>query len=49
LEWVSWFNNIRLLEPLGYIPPAEAEAKYWADQAKRRQQIAQPKEEASHR
>ena len=26
LEWVSWFNNHRLLEPLGYIPPAEAEA-----------------------
>jgi len=26
LEWVSWFNHHRLLEPLGYIPPAEAEA-----------------------
>lgn len=22
LEWVSWFNHHRLLEPLGYIPPA---------------------------
>jgi len=29
LEWVSWFNNRRLLEPIGYIPPAEAEANYW--------------------
>ena len=28
LEWVSWFNNHRLLEPIGYIPPAEAEAAY---------------------
>jgi len=28
LEWVSWFNHHRLLEPLGYIPPAEAEANY---------------------
>lgn len=29
LEWVSWFNNHRLLEPISYIPPAEAEANYW--------------------
>ena len=29
LEWVAWFNNHRLMEPLGYIPPAEAEANYW--------------------
>ena len=28
LEWVSWFNHHRLLEPVGYIPPAEAEANY---------------------
>ena len=32
LEWVSWFNNHRLLEPIGYIPPAEAEAHYWHHQ-----------------
>lgn len=32
LEWVSWFNHHRLLEPLGYIPPAEAEADYWRQQ-----------------
>jgi putative transposase len=29
LEWVAWFNNHRLLEPIGYIPPAEAEANYY--------------------
>lgn len=28
LEWVSWFNTVRLLEPLGYVPPAEFEAQY---------------------
>jgi transposase InsO family protein len=30
LEWVDWFNNRRLLEPIGHIPPAEAEARYYA-------------------
>ena len=29
LEWVSWFNHHRLLESIGYIPPAEAEANYY--------------------
>lgn len=29
LEWVFWFNHQRLLEPIGYIPPAEAEAQYY--------------------
>jgi putative transposase len=29
LEWVSWFNHHRRLEPIGYIPPAEAEAMYY--------------------
>jgi transposase InsO family protein len=28
LEWVAWFNSQRLLEPLGYLPPAEYEAQY---------------------
>ncbi|WP_155617016.1 integrase core domain-containing protein, partial [Xanthomonas translucens] len=28
LNWVDWFNNRRLLEPIGNIPPAEAEANY---------------------
>lgn len=30
LEWVEWFNNKRLLEPIGNIPPAEAEKQYYA-------------------
>ena len=29
LEWVSWFNHHRLLEPIRYIPPAEAEENYY--------------------
>jgi transposase InsO family protein len=29
LEWVDWFNHRRLLEPIGNIPPAEAEARYY--------------------
>lgn len=28
LEWLSWFNHSRLLEPIGHIPPGEAEANY---------------------
>src|SRR5262247_381992 len=28
LEWVDWFNHRRLLEPIGYVPPAEFEARY---------------------
>ena len=35
LEWVSWFNHQRLLEPIGYIPPAEAEENYYRQQAER--------------
>ena len=34
LEWVSWFNQHRLLGPIGYIPPAEAEANYYRQLAK---------------
>jgi transposase InsO family protein len=30
LKWVDWFNNRRLLEPIGNIPPAEAEERYYA-------------------
>ena len=30
LEWVDWFNNRRLLEPISNIPPAEAEEQYYA-------------------
>jgi hypothetical protein len=29
LEWVDWFNNRRLLEPIGDIPPAEYDAMYY--------------------
>ena len=29
-EWVDWFNNRRLFEALGDIPPAEAESAYYA-------------------
>jgi putative transposase len=30
LTWVDWFNTRRLLEPIGYVPPAEREAQYYA-------------------
>jgi putative transposase len=30
LEWVDWFNNRRLLEPIGHVPPAEAEELFYA-------------------
>ena len=32
LEWVDWFNNRRLLEPIGWVPPAEFEAAYYQRQ-----------------
>ena len=31
LEWVDWFNHRRLLEPIGNMPPAEAEARCYAE------------------
>ena len=40
LEWVAWFNNVRLLEPIGYIPPAEAEANYYRQLAEQPAAIA---------
>ena len=40
LEWVHWFNHIRLLEPIGYLPPAEAEANYWRQLASEATQVA---------
>lgn len=33
LEWVAWYNSQRLMEPLGYLPPAEYEAQYHRAQA----------------
>ena len=32
LEWVDWFNNRRLLEPIGNVPPAEFEQAYYRRQ-----------------
>ncbi len=29
LEWVDWFNHRRLLETIGYVPPAELESAYY--------------------
>ena len=40
LQWVQWFNHIRLLEPIGYIPPAEAEENYYRQLANRSNIIA---------
>ena len=33
LAWVDWFNHRRLLEPIGYVPPAEYEARYYEQAA----------------
>jgi transposase InsO family protein len=33
LEWVAWYNTHRLMEPLGYLPPAEYEAQYYQHQS----------------
>ena len=32
LKWVDWFNNRRLLEPIGDIPPAEFEELHYENQ-----------------
>ena len=40
LEWVSWFNHHRLLGPIGYIPPAEAEANYYRQLASQSSMVA---------
>jgi transposase InsO family protein len=40
LEWVAWFNHVRLLEPIGYIPPAEAEANYYRQLAEQAESTA---------
>ena len=40
LEWVSWFNHHRLLEPIGYIPPSEAEANYYRQLAEQATSVA---------
>jgi transposase InsO family protein len=33
LDWIDWFNHRRLLEPIGYVPPAEYEARYYEQAA----------------
>jgi transposase InsO family protein len=40
LEWVAWFNHVRLLEPIGYIPPTEAEANYYRQLAEQAESTA---------
>ncbi len=40
LEWVDWFNTRRLLEPIGYVPPAEYEARY--DEQRRQPAASEP-------
>jgi transposase InsO family protein len=35
LEWVDWFNNRRLLEPIGNIPPVEYEETYYETEGAR--------------
>ncbi len=35
LTWVDWFNTRRLLEPIGYVPPAEYEARYYEQRVQR--------------
>jgi transposase InsO family protein len=32
LEWVDWFNNRRLFQPIGDVPPAEFEMAYYRQQ-----------------
>ena len=46
LEWVDWFNNRRLLEPIGNIPPAEAEERYYAMMKSSRPYQLRPRGEA---
>ena len=49
LEWVSWFNNHRLLEPIGYIPPAEAEANYGTTTVRPHPQPSSPQRQRHRR
>lgn len=40
LEWVAWFNTQRLLQPLGYLPPAEYEEQYHRASAAQATEVA---------
>lgn len=35
LEWVDWFKRLRLLEPIGHVPPAEKEAAHYRQRRER--------------
>ena len=39
LEWVDWFNHQRLLEPIGYVPPAEYEEEYYRQIASEKDRV----------
>jgi len=39
LEWVDWFNHQRLLEPIGYVPPAEFEKEYYRKTASEKDRV----------
>ena len=39
LEWVDWFNNRRLFEPIGYMPPVEFEQLYYEQQARQQSPV----------
>jgi putative transposase len=43
LTWIDWFNNRRLVEPIGHIPPVEYEAAYY------RTQTLRPQRSGSHK
>jgi transposase len=40
LKWVFWFNHHRLLQPIGYILPAQAEANYYRQLASQTSTVA---------
>jgi putative transposase len=42
LEWVDWFNHRRLLEPLGYVPPAQFEEEYYRQAAQDEETALKP-------
>ncbi len=39
MDWVGWFNKVRLLESIGWIPPVEFEAAYWRSQAEQAKEL----------
>jgi transposase InsO family protein len=47
LTWVDWFNTRRLLEPIGYVPPAEFEARYYEQVRRPMTEDASPASDAN--